>query len=372
MLSAHGIREVGYFDCAGGGQITVEGDLAFIGHVMSPHGTTILDVSDPKNPKTVATLPMPFGTHSHKVRVSGDLMIVNRETNFEEPGAAADFKRGLGIYDISTPSKPRELALWETQGTGVHRFDFDGRYAYISPTLAGYHGNIVMILDLKDPEKPVEAGRWHLPGQWIAGGETPTWDKTEHRCHHPLRLGNRLYVSYWHGGFYILDIEDMSRPKLVSSYAYSPPFPCPTHSAVPIPFPINGRKVLMVVDEDVFRLEKTPPAFIWLFDITDETRPIPFSTYQMESLVGAVVPEMTACHQTSEVIMSTEIPCAWFANGLRVIDIANPHAIREVAHYVPDVPQGAKRVCSNDVTQDKRGLIYLIDRIRGLHILERC
>ena len=219
MLSAHGIREVGYFDCAGGGQITVEGDLAFIGHVMSPHGTTILDVSDPKNPKTVATLPMPFGTHSHKVRVSGDLMIVNRETNFEEPGAAADFKRGLGIYDISTPSKPRELALWETQGTGVHRFDFDGRHAYISPTLAGYHGNIVMILDLKDPEKPVEAGRWHLPGQWIAGGETPTWDKTEHRCHHPLRLGNRLYVSYWHGGFYILDIEDMSRPKLVSSYA---------------------------------------------------------------------------------------------------------------------------------------------------------
>ena len=86
MISSHGIREVGYFDCAGGGQITVQGNLAFIGHVMSPHGTTILDVSDPKRPTEIARLEMPFGAHSHKVRVSGDTMIINRETNFEEPG----------------------------------------------------------------------------------------------------------------------------------------------------------------------------------------------------------------------------------------------------------------------------------------------
>jgi hypothetical protein len=29
-------------------------------------------------------------------------------------------------------------------------------------------------------------------------------------------------------------------------------------------------------------------------------------------------------------------------------------------------------VCSNDVFVDNRGLIYLIDRKRGLHILERA
>jgi len=28
-------------------------------------------------------------------------------------------------------------------------------------------------------------------------------------------------------------------------------------------------------------------------------------------------------------------------------------------------------VQSNDVTVDERGLIYLLDRVRGLHILER-
>ena len=54
----------------------------------------------------------------------------------------------------------------------MHRFDFDGRYAYISPTMDGYVGNIVMILDLKDPARPQEVGRWWMPGQWTAGGET--------------------------------------------------------------------------------------------------------------------------------------------------------------------------------------------------------
>ena len=53
------------------------------------------------------------------------------------------------------------------------------------------------------------------------------------------------------------------------------------------------------------------------------------------------------------------------------MDIADPHAPREVAHFLPAVPEGSSRVSSNDVWVDERGLIYLIDRGRGLHILER-
>jgi hypothetical protein len=70
-------------------------------------------------------------------------------------------------------------------------------------------------------------------------------------------------------------------------------------------------------------------------------------------------------------VTGTEIPNAWFAKGLRIIDVANPHTLREVAHFVPDVPEGTDRVQSNDVTVDERGLIYLIDRRRGLTIVER-
>src|SRR5262245_45744658 len=41
------------------------------------------------------------------------------------------------------------------------------------------------------------------------------------RCHHPLRMGSRLY---WHHGLFILDISDMARPKLVAHANTSPAF----------------------------------------------------------------------------------------------------------------------------------------------------
>jgi hypothetical protein len=59
-------------------------------------------------------------------------------------------------------------------------------------------------------------------------------------------------------------------------------------------------------------------------------------------------------------------------HGLRLIDIADPRRPREVGHFLPDVPEGSQRVQSNDVTTDDRGLFYLLDRLRGLTILERC
>ena len=110
-----------------------------------------------------------------------------------------------------------------TPGGGVHRFDFDGRYAYISPTAQGYVGNIVMILDLAGPGPPVEVGRWWIPGQWEAGGEDYPWrDGVAPRCHHPLRVGNRLYVSYWHHGFFILDIADMIEAEACVATQHQP------------------------------------------------------------------------------------------------------------------------------------------------------
>lgn len=380
------MQPMSWFDCAGGGQVVVEKGHAFIGNMRNPNGTLIIDVRDPKNPKQVAEVKMPTGTHSHKVRVANDIMLTNREVLNPKAArgevAPADFQGGLGIFDVSNPAKPRHITNWKTDdkpggnwARGVHRFDFDGRYAYISPTADGYLGNIVMILDLKDPAKPEEVGRWWLPGQWEAGGEKSTWKGANHKCHHPLRMGNRLYTSYWYGGFVILDIEDMTKPKLVSHVDWSPPFPWPTHTCLKLPFKIDGRDIMVVSDEDVGRLEGCPPypaSFLWVVDITDEKHPVPISSFQLEDMPPEEQPYMTGCHQPAErIINSTEIPVAWFAHGLRIIDVAKPHAPKEVASFMPDVPPGSARVQSNDVTVDDRGLIYLLDRVRGMHILER-
>jgi hypothetical protein len=368
MASAQGLRQVAWFDCAGGGQVVVDGRTAYIAHMRAPHGTTVLDVGDPKSPRQLATLEVPTGTHSHKVRAANGLMLVNREA---QPADKAGPGGGLGIYDVATPAKPREITFWRCGGSGVHRFTFDGRYAYLSPEMDGWVGNIVLILDLADPSRPQEVGRWWMPGQWLAGGETPSWKGRQHRCHHPIRLDNRLYVSYWHGGFVILDIEDMAKPTHVSGLDWSPPFITPTHTALPMPFALQGRRVMLVADEDVAKLQPGPPSFLWLVDITDERRPVPFASFQVSGVDGSPQPEFTGCHQPCEDVRSTEIPVAWFAYGLRLIDIGAPHAPREVGHFLPDPPAGHQRVCANDVCVDDRGLIYVIDRGRGLHILER-
>lgn len=371
MADTRNTKLVGHVDCPGGGQVWVEGTTLYIGHMRHPSGTSIVDVSDPARPKPLARIDMPSGWHSHKVRVANDVMLVNHERLGQE--GDADFGGGLGIYDVSNPAAPKLITKWRTAGKGVHRYDFDGRFAYISPTAEGYVGNICMILDLADPANPTEIGRWWIPGQHAAGGEQYPWDNwVPPRCHHPLRQGNRLYVSYWHHGLFILDIEDMSKPTLVAQLNTSPAYPHPTHTCLPMPQPLKGRQIMVVADEDVAKLWPSPPAFSWVFDITQERVPLPISTINVPGIDpdGSPQPPMTGCHQPSERFNGSIIPFAWFAQGLRLFDIADPYQPKEVGHYQPDPPAGAERSSSNDVTIDERGLIYLIDRQRGVDIIE--
>ncbi len=192
--------------------------------------------------------------------ITGPAVIVERETSIYDES----FQGGLAIYDVSDPRNPKKICFWKTAGTGVHRFDFDGRYAYVTPEVDGYHLNIAMILDLKNPAKPEEVGRWWMPGQWVAGGETPDEGYRTVWCHQILRRGNRLYVGYWHGGMVILDIEDMSKPKFLSRLVYGPTFPHPTHTVLPIPFELKGRRIALVATVwfGLLAPKETPPDLV--------------------------------------------------------------------------------------------------------------
>jgi len=339
--------------------------------MRNPSGTTIIDVADPRKPRILARIDVPEGWHSHKVRVVDGIMIVNHEKLGQD--GDSEFGGGLGIYDVSNPAEPKMISKWRTGGRGVHRYDFDGNYAYISPTADGYIGNFVMILDLKDPSQPEEVGRWWIPGQWQAGGEEYPWgDWPPPRCHHPIRRGDRLYVSYWHHGFYILDISNISKPLPVAAVNTSPVYPHPTHTCLPMKEPIMGRDIMIVADEDVAKLRPAPPAFAWIYDISVETLPTPIATWQVPGLRSDGAPRnpMTGCHQPSEQLTGTIIPFAWFAQGMRLVDIADPYAPREVGYYTPDARPGGVRPSSNDVTVDDRGIIYLVDRVHGVDIIE--
>jgi hypothetical protein len=124
MAQARNAELVAHIDAPGGGQVWVEGNTLLVGHMRHPNGTTLFDVSDPRSPKLLATIPMPEGWHSHKVRAANGIMIVNHERSGQgSPG----FGGGLGIYDISNPARPKLITKWTTAGKGVHRYSFDGR-----------------------------------------------------------------------------------------------------------------------------------------------------------------------------------------------------------------------------------------------------
>ena len=127
MPSAYNTRLVSHIDCPGGGQVWVEGRTLYLGHMRPTSGTTIIDVADPHRPRLLARLDVPEGWHSHKVRVANGIMVVNREKFGKS--VRTDIGGGILIYDVARPNSPKLIGEWMTPGGGVHRFDFDGRYA---------------------------------------------------------------------------------------------------------------------------------------------------------------------------------------------------------------------------------------------------
>src|SRR5579863_2372643 len=200
---ARNVKRVGHLDLPGAGQVTVEGNYAYVGHITNGQGlgTTILDVADPAHPRILAQIMLDDpDSHSHKARVAGDVLIVNSERNNSGigrkaealPGTRAHLRELLGrepghaeladklgvepgdiplleeaekhpyanggfkLYDISNKARPELVGFQHTGGIGVHRFDMDERYAYISTEMAGFVGNILVIYDIRDSQHIVE------------------------------------------------------------------------------------------------------------------------------------------------------------------------------------------------------------------------
>jgi hypothetical protein len=414
---SRGLKRIGRLDIPGGGQVTVDGRYAYVGHMKPPHGTSIVDIADPKHPKLLTTVMLPDNfSHTHKVRVAGDVMIVNVEMNDRHylrkgekiPQARTKLEAKLGrppddaelaaeigakpadipvltealqrgyrdggfrVYDISDRKNPRLLTHHRTHGFGVHRFDMDARYAYISTEMEGYVGNILVIYDIKEPGKPEEVSRWWMPGQHLAGGEKPTWSGYKNRLHHALRHKDQMWAAVWNAGMRVIDISDIRKPKTIGSYNYHPPFPEPTHTVLRVPFKVKGREIAVVVDEEHDNVPGQPHAGMMVLDVENLADIKPISMFTVSELASpfSQVGRFGA-HQFQEHMSDgTRLYTTWFSGGLRVVDVADPEQPTEVGFYIPEPAAGQKSPQSNDVDLDKNGLVYLLDRNVGLDVLE--
>ena len=365
--------------------------VLWMAHESAPKNFTAVDVTDPKNPKLlIQTELSDMDLRSNSLDVVGNMMAVAYQ------GKSIGAKHvGVDLFDITIPEEPKLISHFDCSGPysrGVHAVWFvDEKYIHMSSGAADFQprnpldDQIYRIIDISNPSKPVEAGRWWYPGTREGDIEpppkrlTPPFDMG-FRAHntnvfpsHP----DRAYVGYIDGGAFILDISDKKNIKVVSKWNHSPPFNGFIHTVLPL----FNRNLWIVSDECVMDNGADWPKLVWVLDTRNEGNPVPIGTFPMppyeafskrggrfgahnlhENLPGP-------CSFVSETI----IIGTFFNAGVRVFDTSNPFKVEEIAYYVPGAPKlsPAGAIQLNDVFVDDRQIVYTIDRFGGgLYILE--
>lgn len=374
------LRLVGHSDLDGMGDgmgITVKDGYAFFGH-QGGGGTSIVDVRDPREPKVVNRLPTAPNTHSHKVQIVGDIMLINREQM--QPSMGGDTQKqwmaGVSVFDVSDPIDPREIAFWSCGGRGVHRMTYwEEPYAYMTAGSSQCENQIMVIVDLSDPTRPVEVGRWWFPGQRNDEQHLRTWPADRIvKCHHGIPRGDRLYCGWWDAGMVILDIVDPRSPGLVSHLNLDE-VDGPsrnTHSTCPIP----GLDALVVTDECNRNDCEGIEFHSRIVDISDEKNPRVIARFPVPegdfcARGGRFGPHNVHEPRPGSFADPDIVFMTYFNAGLRVFDISDLTNPVEIAYHTPPAPPGRPAIQLNDLFVDADGLAYVSDRFAGgLYIFE--
>ena len=358
----------------------------YVAHLWH-RGWSILDVTDPTVPEFCTHIPGPENTWTIQIQVADGKMITGLERIAPGWGGAdgQPFAEGFYIFDVSEPTKPRKLGHFETGSTGTHRNFYDGgNLVHAAAGAPGLAGKIYRIVDIADPTHPREVGRFSLPeqtGSAASGG-------LKFSCHGPAHIeGDRAYLSYGDGGGIILDVSDMSQPKMISQIAFRGITATQgIHTYLPLP----RRKIAVINDEAIRENGDENLNMAGIVDISDEKRPRMLSLFPLpeparESELKTFYekagrfgphnhhhPNHQACLEGRDDLAYL----TYFNAGLRVYDIRDARQPKEIGYFVPADPKvriglkPTKLVAqSEDVIVDRRGCIYLSDKNHGMHIL---
>ena len=366
----------------------------YLGHLWHS-GWSIVDVTDPANPRVEKFISGPDNTWTIQMELHGTLMVTALQQKTADwggdPGKPSE--EGVLIWDISDPLNPKQLSHWKTGSRGTHRDGYPGgRFVNLAADMPGFRGQILVFLDISDPVHPKEAGRWWMPGQ-KEGEPAPPQPIS---FHGPAIIdGNRAYLGYG-PAVVILDISDIANPRLVGQLTISPPFGgLPAHDVLPVP----GRPLLFVHAEAIGEGD-TPSGptgctgslnLVGIIDIKDPAKLRLISTFPMPvppkdapytdfcDKGGRFGPHNTNLeyHLPDVEKQGDLIYLTYFNAGLRIFDIRDPRLPKEVGWFIPPTP--IKRYGpipydklvnqTEDVLVDTRGNIYVTDKQWGLFIL---
>ncbi len=370
-------------------QLTTNGRrILWLAHESAPKNFTGVDVTDPSKPKVICQTDLPHrNVRSNSLEVCGDLMAVAYQTSIHGLQPA-----GVEMFDISNPESPRAIGFFDCSGPcsrGVHQVWFiDGKTVYFAGGAPDFTPRNLLddqpfrAIDVSDPTKPREIGRWWYPG--TAQGDDapppprhPKFDSgwRGHNTNVYPERPDRAYIGYLDGGAIILDIADIGNPKMTSHWNPHPPFPGFTHTAMPL----FDRDLLVVTDECVRDDGEDWPKLVWMLDMRMETNLVPISTLPLPKIEEHMYRGgRYGAHNIHEnrpgpsFRSDTLLFGTYFNGGIRVHDITDPFRPEEIAFYVPESPTPSQPAIQiNDVYVDENRILYGADRFNGgLYVLE--
>ncbi len=370
-------------------QVTGGRRIMWLAHESAPKNFTGVDVTDLRHPRVIVQTELPHrNVRSNSLEVCGNLMAVAYQTSTHGLQPA-----GIELFDISVPEAPRSVSFFDCSGPasrGVHQVWFvDGKTIHFAGGAADFTPRNLLddqpyrILDVSDPVRPRELGRWWYPG--TAEGDAapppprhPTFDSgiRAHNTNVFPEHPDRAYVGYLDGGAFVLDISDLSDIKTVTHWNPHPPFPGFTHTVLPL----FGRDLLVVSDECVHDDGRDWPKLVWLLDYRLPGNPVPIGTLPLPPVEEHMYRGgRYGAHNLHEnrpgpsFRSETILFGTYFNGGVRVHDIGDAFQPKEIAFYVPEKPETSTAPSSqiNDVYVDENRVIYIADRFGGgLYTLE--
>jgi hypothetical protein len=165
-----------------------------------------IDIRDPSNPTIVDSMMT-------DARIVNDVMTTEdgKFGVFSREGAS-DRKNGIVIFDASNPCHPKPVSAYtETVSGGVHSSYVYQGHAYITDDATGS----MRVIDFRDPTRPREVARWQTQ-QTEAG----------RYLHDVMVVDGLAYLAYWNDGLIVLDVGNgmkggsPSNPQFVSQLKY--------------------------------------------------------------------------------------------------------------------------------------------------------